>query len=244
MRALVLKRMAARLPDSMQHELRRLFFGRQIHGRRFFTDEKEYRLLDTLLAPGDWALDIGANVGHYAMRMSELVGAAGRVIAFEPVPNTFSLLAANTRLFAHSNVSLLNVAASDRTAVLGAHIPEFPKGLRNFYRAYLTSDPENLTIVTLPVDALALPPTIKLVKIDVEGHELAVLRGMHRLLERDHPVLIVETDSQETVDLLHSMSYVTERLPDSSNLLCRHATQLRNTVLMDAQPCGLAVSRH
>lgn len=78
MLALVLKRIAAQFPESMQHELRRLFFRNQIRGHRFVTDEKEYDLLDTLLAPGDWALDIGANVGHYAMRMSELVGTAGR----------------------------------------------------------------------------------------------------------------------------------------------------------------------
>jgi hypothetical protein len=61
-----------------------------------------------------------------------------------------------------------------------------------------------------------------LAKIDVEGHELPVLRGMRALLERDHPVLIVETSSQETIELLHGLGYATERLPGSSNLLCRH----------------------
>ena len=218
---MLLKRIAAQFPDSMQHELRRLFFRRQIRARRFITDEKEYGLLDTLLSPGDWALDIGANVGHYAMRMSELVGAAGRVIAFEPVPNTFSLLAANARLFAHANVSLLNVAASDRTAVVGIQIPQFSEGLTNYYQAHLIADAADLTVLTLPIDSLDLPAVVKLVKIDVEGHELPVLRGMRRLLERDHPVLIVETGSQETVDLLHDMGYVSERLQGSSNLLCR-----------------------
>ena len=52
---MLLKRIAAQFPDSMQHELRRLFFHSQIRGHRFATDEKEYALLDTLLAPGDWA---------------------------------------------------------------------------------------------------------------------------------------------------------------------------------------------
>jgi len=81
-----MKRVAARCSPSTQHELRRLFFRRQIRGRAFFTDEREYGLLDTWLAQDDWVLDIGANVGHYTMRMSELVGANGRVIAIEPVP--------------------------------------------------------------------------------------------------------------------------------------------------------------
>ena len=64
--------------------------------------------------------------------------------------------------------------------------------------------------------------TVRLAKIDVEGHELPVLQGMRNLLERDHPVLIVETGAQDTVDLLSSLGYSTERLPGSSNLLCKY----------------------
>jgi FkbM family methyltransferase len=217
----MLKRLAALLPVSWQHELRRLYFHQQIRRRRFMTDEKEYALLDSVLRPGDWALDIGANVGHYTMRMAELVGHSGRVIALEPVPDTFALLAANARLFAHANVSLLNVAASDRMAVVGIDLPRFSDGLANYYQARLTAEPADLEVLALPVDALAPPAAVRLVKIDVEGHELPVLQGMRGLLERDHPVLIVETGAQDTVDLLHSLGYVTERLPGSSNLLCR-----------------------
>ena len=217
----MLKRLAALLPVSWQHELRRLFFRRQIRGRRFMSDEREFALLDSILQPGDWAIDIGANVGHYTMRMAELVGGSGRVIALEPAPDTFALLAANARFFAHANVSLLNVAASDRTTSVGIEVPRFSNGLANYYQARLTADPVDLQVLAFPVDALALPVTVKLVKIDVEGHELPVLLGMRGLLERDHPVLIVETWAPDTVSLLKDLGYVTERLPESSNLLCR-----------------------
>jgi FkbM family methyltransferase len=217
-----LKRVAGRLPESMQHELRRLFFHGQIRRRTFFTDEKEYALLDRFLRPGDWALDIGANVGHYTMRMAELVGPGGRVIAIEPVPETFALLAANTRLFAQSNVSLLNVAASDKTATAGIEIPRWSDGLQNYYQAHLVPASSSLTILTLAIDALSLP-CIKLVKIDAEGHELPILRGMRALLERDHPVLILETGSSDATGVLAALGYGTERLPGSSNLLCKVA---------------------
>ena len=102
----LLKRIAAKLPDRWQHELRRRHFQREIRRGIFYTAEKEYALLDTLIGQSDWVLDVGANVGHYAMRMSQLVGSSGRVIALEPVPDTFSLLAANVRLFECPNVSL------------------------------------------------------------------------------------------------------------------------------------------
>ena len=221
-----MKRLAALLPNSWQHELRRRLFQREIRRGRFHTNEKEYALLDTLLGAGDWALDIGANVGHYTMRMAELVGPSGRVIALEPVPDTFSLLAANTRLFAHANVSLLNVAASDRIAIADMQIPRFASGLSNYYQASLGAGPGGVAVLTLPIDELSLP-TVRLVKIDVEGHELPALRGMRELIQRDHPVLIVETGSQETTNLIGSLDYTVERLPGSSNLLCRPKTTRR-----------------
>jgi FkbM family methyltransferase len=155
------------------------------------------------------------------MRMAELVGASGRVIAVEPVPETFALLAANARLFAHPNVSLLNVAASDGTATVAMEIPPSAEGLNNYYQAHLVPGTTGLSVLTLQIDALELP-RIKLVKIGAEGHELPVLRGKRRLLERDHPVLIVETGSAETTEFLSSFDYFSERPPGSSNLLCEH----------------------
>jgi len=219
----LLKRFAAMLPISWQHELRRRHFQREIRRGHFYTDEKEYALLDTLLGQGDWALDIGANVGQYTLRMAELVGPSGRVVALEPVPDTFSLLAANARLFAHANVSVLNVAASDRVAIATMQIPRFASGLSNYYQARLSAGSGGLAVLTISIDGLSLPP-VRLVKIDVEGHELPALRGMRGLLARDHPVLIVETDSRETMSFLGGLDYTFERLPGSSNLLCRPLT--------------------
>jgi FkbM family methyltransferase len=217
----LLKRLAALLPVSSQQELRRHFFRHQIKRRRFFTHEKEYAVLGNYLRPGSWVLDIGANVGHYAMRMSELVGPAGRVIAFEPVPDTFALLAANSRWFAHNNVSLLNVAVSETFSIAGMVMPSFTEGLPNYYEAHLTSEQSGLSVLTLPVDSLVLPQTVALIKIDVEGHELSALRGMRKLLMRDHPPIILETGSDSVVrGLLEELGYATERLPGSSNLIC------------------------
>jgi FkbM family methyltransferase len=217
----LLKRIAAHLPLGAQHELRRMFFRSQIRRRSFFTDEKEYGLLDRFLRPGDWALDIGANVGHYTMRMAELVGETGRVIAIEPIPDTFALLAENVRHFGHTNVSLFNCAASDRTASVGMEIPRWSDGLENYYQAHVVQGTARLMILAIATDSMSLP-CIRLAKIDAEGHELPVLRGMQGLVTRDHPVLIVETSARETTDLLGSWGYAVERLPGSSNVLCTH----------------------
>lgn len=218
----IAKRVAAKLPDRWQGELKRIHFGRQIRKGTFETSEPEYELLSEFVCPGDWVLDIGANVGHYAKRLSELVGASGRVIAFEPVPTTFALLAANAQLFAHANVTLFNAAASDKLGVLGIAVPQFAVGLANYYQAQLTAGSDaSLAVLTLPIDLLSIDQRISLVKIDVEGHEACVMAGMRRLIAAHRPVLIVETGSADLVAELQSVGYESERLQGSSNVLFR-----------------------
>ena len=213
------KRFAARLPDRWQSELKRMRYGRQIRRGTFETEEPEFKILDELTKPGDWVIDIGANVGHYTKRLSELVGARGRVIAFEPVPATFSLLAANAQLFAHSNVTLINAAVSSEAGVVGMSIPAFSTGLANYYQAHLSAAPGGLSVLSLPIDSLFLSQRIALVKIDAEGHESFVLGGMARLLSKDQPVLIVETGSKDVIASLSGLGYVPQRLQDSPNVL-------------------------
>lgn len=218
----VLKRMAARLPPRWQAELKRLHFGRQIAQDRFNTAEAEFALLPQWLQTGDWAIDIGANVGQYTKRFSDLVGPKGRVLAFEPVPATFALLAANAERFAHGNVSLFNAAVSDQLQVLGMAIPRFPTGLQNYYEAHLTTGANSgVSVLTLSLDALAIAQKVALIKIDAEGHEAHVLAGMWQLIERSRPVLIIETGSVELIDDMKRRGYAVERSTGSSNVVCK-----------------------
>lgn len=130
-----LKRLAARLPERWQYEMRRVHYGREVVRGTFRTPEYEYELLPHLARPGDWAIDIGANLGHYTRRLSDLVGISGRVIALEPVPTTFALLAADVQSLTNANVTLTNAAASDRLGVIGMSVPRLSTGLANYYGA-------------------------------------------------------------------------------------------------------------
>lgn len=216
----LLKQIAARLPNRWQTELKRIHFARQISKGTFTTDEPEYKILPQLINTGDWIIDIGANIGHYTKRFSELVGAHGRVIAFEPVPTTFSLLSANVQLFAHPNVTLINAAVSNKLDVVGMSIPKFPTGLTNYYEAHLSSAVDSkLSVLTIFLDQLCISQRISLIKIDAEGHESFVLSGMLSLLEKHHPILIIETGSKEIIAKLSTFGYMSERLQASPNIL-------------------------
>lgn len=216
-----LKRLASRLPVLWQQELKRLHYRSQIRRETFKTAELEFRVLDSIISSGDWVIDIGANVGHYTKRFSELAGPQGRVIAIEPVPDTFALLAANVSLFKYRNVSLLNLAASDQTTVVGIKIPQFETGLKNYYEATVTTGESDLQVMTLPLDSLRIPHRIRLIKVDAEGHDPVVLQGMEALVKRDHPTLIIETTSAANAAHLAQLGYTSEKLPGSSNTLFR-----------------------
>jgi FkbM family methyltransferase len=216
----LLKQIAAKLPNRWQTELKRIHFGRQINKGNFVTDEPEYKILQSFISPGDWVIDIGANVGHYTKRFSELVGTHGRVLAFEPVPTTFSLLSANVQLFAHPNVSLINAAASDSLNVVGMSIPKFSTGLINYYEAHLSpAAATSFSVLTMSLDSLCICKNIALVKIDAEGHESYVLAGMNKLIEKSHPVLIIETSSEEVIASLSTLGYSPEKLHNSPNFI-------------------------
>lgn len=217
-----LKMFAARLPRRWQQALKRAYFARQIGKHSFQAPEPEYEMLPEMVAAGDWALDIGANVGHYALRLSELVGEQGRVIAFEPVPDAFELLVANAAQAVQKNMTLINAAVSDSTFISGMVIPKNESsGLDNLYLAQLSQNESGLRVLCLTVDSLALPHPIRFVKIDTEGHELAVLRGMRELLRRDQPVLLVEDNDAEVPCYLAGLGYSSQKISGSSNRIFR-----------------------
>lgn len=216
----MLKQIAARLPIRLQAEMKRIDYGWRIRRNAFTTDEPENKILPELVQCDDWVIDIGANVGRYTKRLSELVGARGRVIAFEPVPTTFSLLASNAQLFAHPNVTLINAAVSDRLGVVGMSIPKASTGLANYELAHLSSAIDNaFAVLTLSIDSLCIGQRIALVKIDAEGHENFALKGMKQLLTTYHPILIVETRAEEVITYLDALGYWPTRLENSPNIL-------------------------
>ena len=182
----------ARLPPGIQFELRRANFSRQIRRGSFVPDEPEIAEITRHVRAGDWAIDVGANVGHYTCHIARCVGASGRVLSFEPVPVSFALLASNVCASGASNVTLFNVALSSSAAVLRMAVPLYEHTrVKNYYQAHISSAGE-YPVLCLPLDVIPIPGLVRLVKIDAEGHDLQVLLGMESLLQRDRPALIVE----------------------------------------------------
>ncbi len=152
------------------------------------------RLFIKFLQKGDNVLDIGANIGYFTLIASRLVGTGGKVFSFEPTPATFERLQKNVSANRCINVQLFQQAVSNKEASVELHVP---KGeIKNSGRASFRSIEEQNFVVRVKataIDAMLCElPKISLVKMDIEGAEGLALQGMISLIERDHPLFIME----------------------------------------------------
>ena len=202
------RKILAIMPIAMQMGIKRFYYQCQIRNGKFISPEPEFLELHKYVNEGDWVIDIGANIGHYTNRFSELVGKSGRVIAFEPVPITFSYLAVNSLHFKYKNITLINAACSNITEITGISVPE-SHGMKNYYQAMIVQDNshESLRVFSFPVDVLKVSNKISLIKIDVEGYEPVVMEGLVDILKRDKPTIIIESVTHQMRDQLMGFGY-------------------------------------
>lgn len=190
----MLKKIVSHCSPRIQQELRRFKCYSEIRNGGFRSNEPEFDQLSQWIGPGDWVLDIGANIGYYTLKCSSLVGPQGRVIAFEPILETAEMLCSCVRYAGCRNVTVLNWAVSDTACVLNFSVPLASSGIPNYFLAHAEKGGGGQPVYAGTVDQLSFPSRIALVKIDTEGAEASVIAGMEQTLRRDHPVLIIETD--------------------------------------------------
>jgi FkbM family methyltransferase len=153
----------------------------------------EARWVRRALRPGDHFVDVGANVGYFTMAAAGVVGPAGRITAFEPVPGNIAALRHNADLNGLSNVEVRPVAAGAEPGSihLGLNHPEsHPSGVSGHY-----TQGGARGSIEVPVEALdsvsAHQPPVRLLKMDVEGSEPRVLAGLERCLAERPPRAII-----------------------------------------------------
>jgi FkbM family methyltransferase len=203
--------------------------GRRVYIHGLDWRERLTRHFVRLLRRGDCVIDVGANVGYFSLVAAELVGPEGSVHAFEPAPQVLPLLQENARLNPQANLQVHGAAVTDRSGQTRFYAA--PRG-RSGYSSIRDLGEQTSGVSSVPTVALdalldEFPP-VRLVKIDVEGAELCVLRGMRRLIARDRPFLIVElddgflrelgADAGQVCTLLRETGYELERIVAAGGL--------------------------
>jgi FkbM family methyltransferase len=160
-----------------------------------FFEEGLTRAIIEKLPPGAVFIDIGAHVGYYTILASLLVGAEGRVVAFEPTPRTRIELSVNTAGL--DNVRVVPMAAWDASVRLT--LQDFGRRQSSFNSVMAPRVNGNPRCESIEVDAIAVDDWLvahgivpSFIKIDAESAEHRVLRGLRCTIEQYHPILSLE----------------------------------------------------
>jgi FkbM family methyltransferase len=179
--------------DLADPEQRKLYFYRHYHERY------EARLLACCLAPGEVFWDVGAHVGYFTLLAARSVGPAGKVVAFEPSNDAWERLTRNLALNPGYVVEPVKAAVSDHAgqAVLYAAGDTVDSSASLFAGADVAARQE--VVSTLTLDDFSRAPGQKppdFIKLDVEGAELAALRGAREVLASASPLLLIEMEEK------------------------------------------------
>ena len=221
----MLKSIALRvLPDPILRYLKKIYYTYEL--KRFSErDEPDLRVVKKLISPGDHVVDVGANVGWYTKVLAESVGTDGRVYSIEPMSMTFEILSHCVHQLGLKNVELFCCGVSEIAGEAVMEIPSFKKGGDNFYMARIVSGENRgangnkriqVRLRSLDEILLGSKSQIKFIKCDVEGHELAVVKGARTVIEKFRPAWLIEVSydpdeigspSNELFSILRSYGY-------------------------------------
>ena len=176
-----------------------------------------------ICSAGDTAVDVGANFGAHTHTMLHSVGSLGRVIAFEANPEITATL--EKWKAQHPSLDVRQVALSDHAGSADFFICDnagFSSLDEHEIERHGRSASKKITVAldTLDNCLLSSLTSLRLIKIDVEGAELAVLRGAEGVLARFKPVVVVEMSASE-LRRLEPQAYAifTEKTLDAGYLL-------------------------
>lgn len=162
--------------------------------------ESEVEVFKNFLKEGSTALDIGAFIGDTTLPMAHLVGQTGRVFAFESNPKTFNVLCANLAMNGILNVKPVNAFVADSEK----------ENTGNMTWGKFANIGETWPATFYSLDQLDCNQ-IDFIKIDVDGHELSVLRSAAAIIQKFNPVIYYENDikdlSPPIIEYLFSYGY-------------------------------------
>lgn len=157
------------------------------------------KLISKLLKKGMVCLDIGSNIGYYAILEHTKVGNEGKVIAIEPSPANYETLKENIKLQNSTNIENYNFAAGNKNGITKFVIDKRSNGCMTVPEGEEPIIPGEIIEVAIKkiddfVEEIKLEK-LDFVRMDVEGYENYVFEGMHKTLEKFKPMIQIEIHS-------------------------------------------------
>jgi FkbM family methyltransferase len=221
------------------------------HAFRGVPEPGVVRRFQSLIKPGMIVADVGANIGIYTLYAARALSGHGRVYAFEPAPRTMALLQDNVQVngFRESGiVELEQVAISDRAGTSRLAVFAEDSGHNTLF---WDDTAASIEVPTVTLDeVLAGEPRVDVVKIDAEGAEPFVLRGMRGIIERSPDIHIILEFAPEHLlragiqplaflDEIAALGFAAHRIHDETGELL----ELRRDELASVFSANLELSR-
>jgi FkbM family methyltransferase len=212
------------------------------------TDEIE--LLQRFVQPDSRIADVGANQGIYTLFLARLAS-RGHVYAFEPDPTLFSSLQANVRRNHVENVTLFNAAAASEPNRLTLQPGRLNRG-DNRIISDVSAGAGTIEVEAIALDQVIPSSGLDLLKIDVQGFELNVLRGATQLLQQNYALVILlefwpyglrtaGSAPEELLDFLHKAGFSIFRY--SNPTTCEQFTYRSADWNQSSRFCNLVATR-
>ena len=193
------------------------------------------------LHKGNIVVDIGANIGYYALLEAKLVCDEGKVYAIEPIPDCIELLKENIRLNNYSNIEIHQLAIGDKSGVAAMYVGKWLNRSQmkelDIYKPELLDHEISVQVSTLD-DFMENKPYPDVIRMDVEGYEYQIIKGMKGILEEKLPLkLFMEfhfylLGKQKSLELLRTLKSAGFEIADATYEIdeksVTHSRLLRN----------------
>jgi FkbM family methyltransferase len=222
-KVIVGRAIVAILPEATVHRVKKSYYARLLKNAPDDWQETDTSVVRQLVHAGDSVIDIGASIGGYTKFLSRLVGASGHVHSFEPNPPIYDFLSYNVQKLKLTNVTLYDVALSDKPGFADIVIPQYRWGSECHYDATLETnraapDCRQVHVRVSTLDSLFVDhrEQINFVKCDVNYHELPCIRGALQTIRESKPAILIEvlpdpdkpgSRAAQLFELLHQIGY-------------------------------------
>lgn len=169
--------------------------------------------LASIAGEGSVVFDVGANVGFFTVLAAHLVGPIGQVVAFEPVPSNAGYVRRNAALNRLDNVSVVEKAVGDRVGRASLTLARFSGGAVLTHAGRPPDAAETIEVDIISIDqavSTGAVPVPEVIKIDVEGAELDVFRGLEKTMRDHRPTIICEVDAASESTAAETLSACTD----------------------------------
>ena len=156
-------------------------------------EELEAKIMKEKIKVGNIVVDVGANIGLHTLNMARIVGNTGQVFAFEPDPSNFKILGKNVKVNNYKNIILEQKAVGDKHGRATLYHADNPGMHRIFPQTKQAKGQVQVELTSLDkyfIDS-NLADKINFIKIDVEGLEFSVLKGMKNILKNNKKIKIL-----------------------------------------------------